>query len=61
MRCAELLEEVAGVVGPGTGLGVVLHAEGRDVAVLRSPSTTPSFRLTWVTSSGGRASRAATA
>ena len=27
----ELLEQVAGVVGAGPGLGVVLHAEGRGV------------------------------
>ena len=37
-------------MGAGTGLGVVLHGEGGDVAAAR-PSTTPSFRFTWVTSS----------
>ena len=31
MRVAELLEQVAGVVRAGAGLGVVLHTEGRDV------------------------------
>src|SRR3954466_12094259 len=32
----ELCEEIAGVVGAGTGLGVVLHAEGGNVAAAQS-------------------------
>ena len=35
--CEQSLEEVAGVVGAGAGLGVVLHAEGRHVGRTGGP------------------------
>ena len=45
----ELLEQVAGVVraGPASGWYCTLKA---GTSRQRMPSTTPSFRLTWVTS-----------